>query len=755
MSNPSGATGQPPAATAAIIPMPMRGDRAAPRFDSSQPRTLRRFFDDLELLLARAQITDSEQKKIYARLYVPVDVSDIWEMLPECSNANKTYEEFKAAVFKLYPSADESKKWTREDLHNLVLTTMQKGITGLDDWSKFYREYYAISAYLIKKNRFSKDEQGRKIFEVLSGTVRDRVLSRLQIKAPDHAADEAYEIETLNDAVTWVLTGGGSLRAPATTATSSIAQPSSSQPTITVKSEPSDSVDLKALIEAFTKMANASSSANAIAAPVARPPPQSRPPPPSIGMNFPNANTCHYCDAEGHTLPNCPVVDADIRTGHIMRNETGRVVLPTGGFVPRSMPGRNMRERVMNWHKQFPNHLATNYMGLDDDQNVSLFLGAMMDPVPATSAPLSSSQRLEALEQEIYALRKQKFDGVYMPPRGKFGPPRAAKPAPATQPTPVATEKPESAPTATAPTAQPSVPAPPIHPFRDARDANNLPSQSEAPAAATAPRYLAPVESDHANEEVFEKLMARTPVTITVQELLSVAPTTRGRMKELCTRVKVQEPRRDPQKRPIRATMEVEEEDTAPSYPLPTPQEMKEAYEEGQRGIYVLPYETYEANIARDEEDAQIEVAPESGPLRTILAVVDNRMEVECILDPGCQIVAMSERVAMTLGLSWDPRVVLRMQSANGQVNPSLGLARNVPFQFANITIYLQVHIIREAAYDVLLGRPFDDITRSTVSNHKGGQQTITLHCPNSKLVATIPTFPRGKAKSRYQEQGF
>ncbi|EPS92720.1 hypothetical protein FOMPIDRAFT_1078700, partial [Fomitopsis schrenkii] len=58
------------------------------------------------------------------------------------------------------------------------------------------------------------------------------------------------------------------------------------------------------------------------------------------------------------------------------------------------------------------------------------------------------------------------------------------------------------------------------------------------------------------------------------------------------------------------------------------------------------------------------------------------------------------------------------MQSANGGVDRSLGLVKNVPCQIGPITLYLQIHVIQRASYDVLLGRPFDVITESVVRNY-------------------------------------
>lgn len=144
-------------------------------------------------------------------------------------------------------------------------------------------------------------------------------------------------------------------------------------------------------------------------------------------------------------------------------------------------------------------------------------------------------------------------------------------------------------------------------------------------------------------------------------------------------------------------------------------------------------------------------VSMESTAIRSILPVVDNRQQVESIIDGGSQIIAMSETICHELGLAYDPRIVLKMQSANGSISPSLGLARNVPFRIGDITLYLQVHVVRNPAYDILLGRPFDVLTQSVVRNFPDENQTITICDPNTGKVATVPTVPRGPPRSRTQ----
>jgi hypothetical protein len=107
----------------------------------------------------------------------------------------------------------------------------------------------------------------------------------------------------------------------------------------------------------------------------------------------------------------------------------------------------------------------------------------------------------------------------------------------------------------------------------------------------------------------------------------------------------------------------------------------------------------------------------------------------------------MAQEVAVEMGIGWDPDVFIYMQSANGQVEQSVGLARNVAFRFEGVTLYLQVHIIRNPAYKVLLGRPFEVLTKLAASNGADGSQLLTLTDPNTQKRCVVPTFKRGTVR--------
>jgi hypothetical protein len=170
------------------------------------------------------------------------------------------------------------------------------------------------------------------------------------------------------------------------------------------------------------------------------------------------------------------------------------------------------------------------------------------------------------------------------------------------------------------------------------------------------------------------------------------------------------------------------------------------------------PVLQYLESLPAGEEPKQLYVAKESASLRAVYPVINGVGTEESLLDGGSQIVSMAKQTALDLDISWDPDVVIHMQSANKQVEKTAGLARNVPFLFNDMAIYLQVHIINSPAYKVLLGRPFDTLTESQIKNARDGGQVVTITDPNTGRRCTIPTHAKGsppKLLKRQPEQDF
>jgi len=94
--------------------------------------------------------------------------------------------------------------------------------------------------------------------------------------------------------------------------------------------------------------------------------------------------------------------------------------------------------------------------------------------------------------------------------------------------------------------------------------------------------------------------------------------------------------------------------------------------------------------------------------------------------------------------ISWDPSLSIQLQSANRSLSQICGLAKNVPFILGDITVLFQVHIMETTQYNILLERPFDAITKSTIVNIREGNQIINITCPNTEMRAAIPTYKKG-----------
>jgi hypothetical protein len=98
--------------------MPPRGHGSAPKFTPDISRELQRYVKELELLFGPAQVADDTEKKKHACQYVNINIADLWEAIPEF-DITKTFDEFRSAIFKLYPGSESERKWTIADIISL------------------------------------------------------------------------------------------------------------------------------------------------------------------------------------------------------------------------------------------------------------------------------------------------------------------------------------------------------------------------------------------------------------------------------------------------------------------------------------------------------------------------------------------------------------------------------------------------------------------------------------------------------------
>jgi hypothetical protein len=133
-------------------------------------------------------------------------------------------------------------------------------------------------------------------------------------------------------------------------------------------------------------------------------------------------------------------------------------------------------------------------------------------------------------------------------------------------------------------------------------------------------------------------------------------------------------------------------------------------------------------------------VGRDSIPLHSIFPLVEGKLMVECILDSGCQIVAMNSVIREKLGNNLQVKRVLKMEAANSTITKTHGCLCNIHFTFDDIDIYLQVQIMPNAPYHILLGRPFYTLMECITKDFANGDQHLTVTDPNTWQCVTIPT---------------
>ncbi|KAI0372512.1 hypothetical protein BV20DRAFT_908927, partial [Pilatotrama ljubarskyi] len=334
-----------------------RGHTMALTFDPSQPRTLRRFFQDIETLFEWSGVEMDPARKSWVVRYLPIDVSDLCESLPEYANEDKMYEDFKKAVIALYPGAGEDRKFAVADVENLVAKRAAVPIANISELSAYYRDFFSMTLYLMKHNRLSESEQSRLFVRGIAPPLRDQVSQRLQLKLPDHYPDDPYKLEEIYDTAKFVLHG-----TQPTAAEAGRGAPGSEGREGMVKVE-----EIAPLLRFLAQLvsegsANANTGGNtnpfagnrynASAPSVNRYGGGAYPP---QDAHLQSGYFCHYCGGPNCQLRTCPFIEEDMRAGRVLHNQEGRVVLPNRNFVPRHLPGYEgvtMRDRVYEWHRR-------------------------------------------------------------------------------------------------------------------------------------------------------------------------------------------------------------------------------------------------------------------------------------------------------------------------------------------------------------------------------------------------------------------
>ncbi|KAH8834632.1 hypothetical protein DL96DRAFT_1457386 [Flagelloscypha sp. PMI_526] len=409
----------------------------------------------------------------------------------------------------------------------------------------------------------------------------------------------------------------------------------------------------------------------------------------SVGGSFTNFNpNCYYCRRDGCRIPRCEILQKDLERGYCKQDpETKHIQAPTGGGLQRYQ-GTTLKERLEEYHRINPGHDRDNQpLRSKQTATASMLWEAVagVQPTYTVEGRKDEGESLEQMRLRLAIMKKEQEEqnelGAYMP--------------------------------SVAPV--------------------NLPQRRDPVFKSQNALYDA-----SASQRVLNKILDG-PVTVTAREILAISADVSRLMKEANTTHKVpnEQATRTFQKMPVIVPAQLSvftDEDGKEVEPANLGTDLPD-----NTAVVNDAYLAYYNATGGLPKGAITAVVTEV--IRAVRPTVAQRRTVEALVDPGCSIVSMSDKLCRELALVYNPEIVLPLQSANRQVNHTLGLAPNVPFTFGDITLYLQVHIVKNPPFEVLLGRPFDWLTRIVACTYQDGSQGLTITDPNSGRKVTIPSY--------------
>ncbi|KAL5478646.1 hypothetical protein ACEPAI_1923 [Sanghuangporus weigelae] len=99
----------------------------------------------------------------------------------------------------------------------------------------------------------------------------------------------------------------------------------------------------------------------------------------------------------------------------------------------------------------------------------------------------------------------------------------------------------------------------------------------------------------------------------------------------------------------------------------------------------------------------------------------------------------------------------MTIEMADTAKSATIGLIPNAKFMIAGIELSLQVHVVRQAPFRALLGRPFFTVMECKTKDYTSGDQHITLSDPNdrsrhSKVATGIRNMLRNASQQGFQQ---
>ena len=636
-----------PDAVPPMAKMPTRNHHSAPKFDN-KPTSLSPFLDEVEQLAESCGLTQKQYIEWTIR-YAPNEERELWEM--QESVGTEDWEQFKKELFELYPGSTGERKYSIANLQSLIDKQAMSNIEDADEFGVYRRTFLTMATYLKKKNRLTDRENSIYFLQGLDPSFRSKVQGQLRAENPKHHSDDPYTLAEISTAALFILSSNHS--------DYNAKEPSN----VPIKketfdlSQTYDKLNINAIVEEVTKRISTLERQQSTG-----------------GPNLPKLRNhhCVFCSDPDHYLSSCPLAAEYAQKGLCQKNSDGQIVLPNGNRINgREVPGRNLKERLDNWHKtNTAPKVSTNFVGAAEFKNEYISRENTQD---GDMVSKREEEELQILENLVSTTQK-KIENA----KKKFAANKTTKDGIMNTRSKGQTAQPEKE------------------------------TQGQQGEKSTRPdpqyRYVTPIEDPALIKKIAQQTLD-TSITISTRELLSVAPDIRRHIKDQLITKRV-------------AT-------TATTAFVET------AEEEEDTTVMM-------ANLTSD----RLIVAKHTEELR-VIDVEIHGLKLIATVDDGSQIISIRQDIWEKIGLPIRSDKIMVMESANKTKDETMGLLQDLKINIGGYDFYLQVQVVKDAPYEMLLGRPFFTLTQATHKHFDNGESRLTLFDPNTGDRITFPTRAR------------
>jgi hypothetical protein len=767
-------------------------DKRAPHFDGKDPKKLPDFLAEYELITAAAGVDGADRIQAVVN-YVHRRVAELWSSFPTFTLDN--WDNFKAELLKSYPEVKALNKYELGDLAHLSRKQFGRKMRTLDDLGKYHRRFIRIAAFLKTHKGATDDIINRYYIGGFGHKLRDKIDDHLEKLDPRRDITKIEGMTTVYAVAIRVVTkstnknregrshksskesstdtseSSGSSDTDSSSLSSSASSDSTSSsvmdrkkrkekektkkrkekeekskkkerrrvrkeqqaalalsststtsptpaPPVVVKTEPAPDQNalMRELFNQFNQqsaeqarlLSHAINSFNqAVAVNAANA---------AAVAKVPRPYGCNFCGQPEHMMRDCLVMMKYLLEGKATKDSNGKLVTPSGVPIPAGSKGQPLQVRLDGWLAANPNVRVSTAVAGSTNMVIAPTVSAPTLSTPAavhfyeaefTALPSAETLQLEMgqnTEDEAIALVESWANEAKKTVRGRKN---------AKADVPVSNDPPKQA------QAQPAatIPPPPNIPN------TGKPAQAAAAVKAAPRARFVSQADDPALQEEIVKLVLNNKVdggNITLKHLLAISPPLRSKLAEYLRAHRVEVP--NPQLGGVQPTLHYEDD---PNCPM----------------------------------SRELVVSESSVPLREVYCTVGGVMGEFAILDEGSSIIVIREDLWLETGLPIQKGLAMRMEGAHGDVASTLGAIVNLPIKIDSVTFYVRAQVVPRAPFRVLLGRPFFQMTRSTIENRDDHQTWLTVHNPNppyeSLTIPTTPRRPRGhQGCSHYFQRG-